>query len=528
VTADAGNADGADDSGCKDAAAGRAVSHHELAVHLFAPTGGPNGEAAYGCLLGVWDACRHRLGMDHPIMAVGLPAVPPPDLAAFTLGKPAEADAADATETAVAACERPGPGAVQAILRRHHDIACLSAILAPPAHDGLGWAELDRMWSQAAGGTPSSALLGAARLYLARLSDPAPQRVEPAPELARAVAAGLPGGHAADEDWAKRGAATASGFAVWEPAASPDDRLERRLVVVASADGDARLSAWVWSRGTTELTPFARYLLHAAKVRYQLRVWGRGRAVRELRAQVDATTGMLAGLLGSRAPSAEHLHRLWAGQADLVRVSTALAEMGRSIEIARWNMREALASEVPTLAQALGQAAPAAQAAQALRGAARGVFGDDDTLADWFARQLGDDKVFVDAAAQRAREIGDLAIRALPARGPTGPPHAGAYEPLPGPERTDLLYALAEIFTTDGAAALVLDHVGLPRHHRHALGPAAPLFAWSQMLRAMDDGAVPTPHRSLIEAALRIFPHHPVFLRLARHYQPTDTGGPQR
>lgn len=70
-------------------------------------------------------------------------------------------------------------------------------------------------------------------------------------------------------------------FAVWE-ASEPgsgqvarDDRVDRRIVVVAERHRDAELSAWTWTRGDGRPTPFTRYLLHAAKLRYELRVLGR-------------------------------------------------------------------------------------------------------------------------------------------------------------------------------------------------------------------------------------------------------------
>src|SRR5262249_42099509 len=120
--------------------------------------------------------------------------------------------------------------------------------------------------------------------------------------------------------WWTRAATTAAGFAVWEASPLVDSRVLRRIVVLGPADRDPELSAWVWSTGDPAAPPFARYLLHAAKLRHQVRVWNQGRELARLRgriadsvARLRAVTGEAAGGAVSRGepstaprPGAEH------------------------------------------------------------------------------------------------------------------------------------------------------------------------------------------------------------------------------
>jgi hypothetical protein len=503
------------------------ISNRELVVHLFAPIAGPGAEDAYRYLCRVWEGCRRELGMDQPIPATECAATPPGGAAVAQAGSSAT----------LAACRRPGPGVFQAVLRRHHDVVCLAAALAPPAArgttagGGTSWAELDRRWSQTAGPAPQ-ALVGAARLHLARLADPDPQRVDADADLARTFAADLPA-DVLTEGWETRGAATTSGFAVWEVADVPEDRLERRVVVVAPAGAGPRLSAWVWSRGTAEITPFGRYLLHAAKIRYLLRVWDGGRVARELRPRLDETADELTRLLDTdgagrgreaeraaadgaeEADGADDLTaRLRAGEARLTGVSTRLGQMRLSAEIARGNMDETLRCGGP-------------------REGATGLFADDAGLVDWFIGQLADDRAYLEESLERARRtlviadaqggrqgviraagVGDAASAAA-GRVADGFPYDVS---ITDGDRRTLLDALANAFGSDGAAAPILDRIGLEPRFRHSFRTGTPLDAWRQMLADMCNGRLDAPHRRLIEAGLHEFPFNQTFRDLARRY----------
>lgn len=364
------------------------LESNALLVHLFVAVDGKHRDADHEYLRQVWRACGAVLGMTEPIAITGLPVEPE-----------AGWDGSAGSSGVVAARTRPGSGVQQAVLRREHDTFCLAVMREPAPDDGASWAELDRQWSRAideqAMGQPPTGVIGVARLFLARLVDPAVTST-PDAALTEAVRARCPA-HANAGTWWQRGVGVGEGFAVWEASARDDGRVERRIVVVAAANCDAELSAWTWTRGDQEMTPFARYLLHTAKLRYQLRVWRDGQGFRPLRRETDHTVGTLLGMVVTSAQRMRSLSQaellnasaqlvsLQARELGLVQRSSSLREMRRTVDIAASN-------------------------AMALTGGAQveGLFAADRALAGWFAQQLDDDTTYLEAARERAKEIGGL------------------------------------------------------------------------------------------------------------------------
>lgn len=192
----------------------------QFVVHLYAPL-----EAA-PALREIWAGCRHAFGLTEPVL--GLP-VDVPALGAFPAG----------AEIPIAAASHPDADR-QAVLRVHHDLLNLSVALAGD------WTAGDARWTTLTA-RHADAMLGEARLYLAH-----------------------GGGVRPESDWL--GPVTIpGGLRIWERGGEPDDRRIRRFLV--AFDDDPTASAFTWSRGTPEIPPFARYLLHAAKMRYELGVW---------------------------------------------------------------------------------------------------------------------------------------------------------------------------------------------------------------------------------------------------------------
>ncbi|GGV00575.1 hypothetical protein GCM10010182_17330 [Actinomadura cremea] len=324
----------------------------ELVVHLFAPADGPRAPHALRALRDLWGGARHLFRMGDPIPGTGLPRDLPDDLAATTA-------AGASGERPLAAQENPDDD-YQAVFRRHHDAFVLSVALAPrlggtggPA-EAPGWPDLDRWWSALAVGRTGD-LLGEARAYLAT-----------GPGLAAAsgdtVAARLVP-HLPDAGTRRPrgpGAAVRERVGVWDVSAGDDDRARRDLLVTGGPDDEGELSALVWSAGPPAVPPLGRYLLHAAKLRYELRVWNRDGRVRELLAAVG--DGTVAGAR-ARAAVAE------------------LRALRRTVEIADANMGRALD-------------APAA-----------GPFADDRDLARWLLDSLDDASAYLEAAADRADHL---------------------------------------------------------------------------------------------------------------------------
>jgi hypothetical protein len=374
------------------------LAKQALAVYVFFPAVGPDREHAYVRLRGLWSACGDRLGMSEPIAALELPAELP--ASPVPAGDPRP----------LAARKRPGPGICQALVLRTHDVVTLLVLQAPQPSSGMSWQQLDQLWSAVAADAPPGAVLGDALLYLAVLTDApdtgaagGPGQGDAAGAAGRdivssaepSVRAALPASPDAREQWWRRGSQTQQGFALWEASAALDSRLERKIAVIAGQKQEADLDHWVWTRGDAALPPFGRYLLHTAKVRYELRVHA-GQQVRELRNDADAEVSNLLHLLAAEnepggVPESEEgliaastrLLQVQAGSAGLVTAVTRLREMRRTVQIAGANMAAALG---PSSAET-------------------GLLADDRALADWFAQQLDDDLVYLEAARERTRDV---------------------------------------------------------------------------------------------------------------------------
>ena len=371
-----------------------------LAVYVFFPAAGPGRDQAYAHLLGIWSACKDRLGMYESIpsleLAAELPASPAP------AGNPGP----------LAARQRPGAAIEQALVLRAHDVFSLVVMLAPEPSSGIGWQQLDQRWSAVAGDASPGVVLGEARLYLALLNCDHDTRAASrsrnrsargisesrhiVTSAARIVHAVMPASPDAQERWWCRGSTTRRGFALWEASSPEDSRSERRIAVIAAEERETALDEWVWTRGNAVLPPFGRYLLHVAKVRYELRVHAGGQEVRQLRNRADAQVDDLLGLLAredepgsvpesdqSLIAASTRLLAVQAGSAGLVQAVTRLREMRRTVQIATANMAAALG---PGSAEA-------------------GPLADDRALADWFAQQLDDDALYLEAARERTRDV---------------------------------------------------------------------------------------------------------------------------
>ncbi|MFJ4621028.1 CATRA conflict system CASPASE/TPR repeat-associated protein [Streptomyces sp. NPDC088812] len=407
-----------------------------LVVHLYAPAEGPGAPAAHRALHALWNGCRLLFGMTEPIAGTGLPPVPPADLGALPLG----------AERALAAQERPGTDC-QAVLRLHQDVLNLSVSLAadrpagrtgPPTgltgftgftgptgpargEEGERWRAPNRAWS-ALTDRHAPHLLGQARLYLARV--PSAEEVRTcAPPLYARLHRLLPAEAVRASPAWRRGTPHTSGLALWETGDDTDGRALRRFLVAVAPDADRAASAWLWSRGDTALPPFARYLLHAAKLRYQLRVWQRDNQARELRTALE-TLGAELRRLGAGDRATAELLRL--RRLDSLLFLNDLRALRRTVDIAADNLRRAVGLPRPA-----GPGTP---------------FADDADLARSFLERLDDDLAYLGLAADGAGEL--AAAHPAPAPGPVTPPPA----PLPGavPDHAMTNGATTDRATTDG------------------------------------------------------------------------------
>ncbi|MEV0168102.1 CATRA conflict system CASPASE/TPR repeat-associated protein [Nonomuraea fuscirosea] len=349
------------------------LTDQELVVHLFAPVDGPFAAEAYEQIREIWARCRDRLGTTLPISGTGLLTHLPETL---------QPNAADG---ALAAQEDPRIE-YQVIARRIHDVLNVSLVFALPLDNTLragraaermqnGWIEFDRWWDELSeGGT--NALLGEVRIYQAKYREEQPIAAQ-----ADAVRTELPSARQRS-GWMKQHYKHQS-FVLWETWSGDDGRPERRLAVVAPHNRDAELSAWTWSRGDVQLPPLARYLMHAAKLRHQVRVWDGGDLTRQVEREAERRMDRIQYLLrddpGPKLTA--DLRRLRADMANLTTISTNLGIMRRTVEIAVDNMTRSLHEPLPA----------------------------DLKLAEWFLKELDDASHYLNLTLSRAKGIQEIA-----------------------------------------------------------------------------------------------------------------------
>ncbi|GHJ48093.1 hypothetical protein Cs7R123_54350 [Catellatospora sp. TT07R-123] len=369
--------------------AARHIVDQQLVVHLYAPTDGPAAEAAYRRLHEVWAGCRHAFAMTEAIPGTGLPSHLPETLGELI-------GAGSGQERAVAGQEHRG-AVDQAVLRLHHDVLCLSVGLAPARPEtGTWWARTDLRWRELVGSAGPS-LLGQAMVYGARLDGPVSASAEEGQQArlllpARAEAA----------DWWQRGCLLPDGVAMWEITPQEDSRDLRRLLCAVPEPDDAQLSAWIWSDGGTAIPPLARYLLHAAKLRYLLRVWERDRHAGRGRVDLGALADRLRSLAKEPGPADAELLKSVLGQLDRLHqdglesamFGASLKELRLTAEIALSNMAKVVAAEsVPDHCD---------------------LVADDRAVGGWLLDQIGTDLRYLDLDSGRARQVADLGAAVAP------------------------------------------------------------------------------------------------------------------
>ncbi|MFF6947182.1 CATRA conflict system CASPASE/TPR repeat-associated protein [Streptomyces iakyrus] len=353
------------------------LTDRALVIHLFVALSGPRGAGAYAGLRSAWAAAGDGLDMTDVIAGVDLPVEVPEDIGALPSAGP------------VAARQAPGAGVRQALLSRRHDVLLCSVVLSPPAP--TDWERLDGVWESAVGPTDGWAM-GEVRLYTALHPSSADDGA-----LTTELRATLPG---AAQDRLTQRATVPGGIGVWETAARPDDRRERRMAVLAPVEHGPDLDAWAWSRGDPEPPPAARYLQHAAKLRYELRVHTESGTLTDLvdrvDTAVDAALGTLAAGTADTSPGHDgdgaaadrtRLAEVMGGTQGLTRSLTRRREMARTVEIADANMT-ALRGGWGTPQSADGD-----------------PFADDAELARWFRAELDHEVLYLEATRERARDV---------------------------------------------------------------------------------------------------------------------------
>jgi hypothetical protein len=291
--------------------------------------------------------------------------------------------------TVLGHARRPTDGGelYQAAISSSGDAACLTVLLAPN-DDARHWASIEAELARVDPASPPTDL-GSARIYLG-LVDGAVDRAT-ADALAPVLAAEVP--DPGDGAWARRPSLTANGFLLWE--APPTRRHERRLVLVGPAAAEAELDAFSWSPGKGRLGPFVQYLLDAAKLRQQRRIYlASGPAIRHLRQGTDdAVDRLLALHRTARVAAADlvnadvELTHLQVNATGVITTHARLRKVARNADAVLGNLRR-LAPPAP--------------------GWKEGPLADDQALGEALREQASDDITELEIARDQAERVSAL------------------------------------------------------------------------------------------------------------------------
>jgi len=377
-----------------------------LLAHAFLAAG-PSPDAGWSHLQSLWHSITRRLRLDQPIPSLAVAADLPLDCAVPGAGI-----------GLLAAAERRTAEVWQACAWADHGLLCLSVMMAPPRDTpcGRAWTELEEAWEKVTAGSAAGVVLGEARVFLSLLSAP---HGDPRPgagvsgQALSLVRAATPA--PAADGWWQHWDTVQLGLSgdqpgealIWEIGPDTgDDRRVRRLAALAPASAERELDHFLWTRGDGQPTSLTRHLGHAARLRYQVRVYDGGRASRSIRDELSSLIADLSGGAGHWPEPIQYLVdrdwfsvRLQRLHAELITLRVRLSGMRQAVDVIGENMRMAL--ELPQTRAAVGP------------------LSEDRALAASFGRQLDDGVVLVDAAIEAARSArplvsGDGQVPVLP------------------------------------------------------------------------------------------------------------------
>ncbi|MEU7575827.1 CATRA conflict system CASPASE/TPR repeat-associated protein [Micromonospora sp. NPDC049240] len=302
----------------------------------------------------------------------------------------------------LAAKQRIVPGALyEALAYRRGDIVWVSVHLAPN-DDEVGWQELSDRW-EAAAPAVSGAELSTTTIYSGLSGESGVDRVEKrtgAPgRSARRLRRQVPG-PSADPDWTPSWCHVADRLLLSDLPADASYGQRRHLLLAARTDEQV-LDRFAWLSDGRSLPPLTRYLLYVAELQHQQDVLGAAvPRLREAVARTESACATLVDLLDSTEPSKRQLR---AAALDLTVVQ---AQQGGLTSA--WADASTMAGTVRGIGNNME-----AVLVRDLRCRAGEPWERDRECAAWLSEQIRIELTYLDAAGQRAEQIGRLAAAVI-------------------------------------------------------------------------------------------------------------------
>lgn len=349
-----------------------AVRRPALLTHAFWTVSSTEGLAVR------WKAAEAR-GIARPI--AGLPA---------GLDEPDPHERPDRLRLLGARTAEPGVQLHQMLAYQVHEVVGLATLRAPN-RDNVSWLDLH----ETSVPVPGDERFAGATVYLGLLRESAgPVKPAAAAALGRRLKPLLP--PPGDGGWNRTACGFHDGIIVWElpEPDCPDGSVCRRILVVAPESQEEALDRLSWSGEGPMLPPLTRYLLHAARIRYQQEVLIRDLpGLRRLLNDVeDSTSALLTQLRPGNTKGeeriddlirrADRLTEVQTRQAGLIDSLARIRTMARTVQIARRNLGSAL--DPPRF------------------DVAGGPLDADRQLADTTTEQLHAEEIYLQAALDRA------------------------------------------------------------------------------------------------------------------------------
>jgi nucleoside phosphorylase len=462
-----------------------------MLAHVFLAAPGSDARTAWKRLRSLWHRVTHQFGLDSPILML-----------TDNQHLPLEPARSDSGPVVLAAAESSKSEVWQALAWADHDVLCLTAMIAPPRDQDCAsaWADLERAWEEATADLAPNGVLGEARIFLALLGRP-PSVGRPTGDTAHAdvlglVRAAVPepshGGWWRHWDTVQLPLrdAGSGGVLVWEIGPeSGNAGVLRRLVAVAPAEFERQVDQLLWTSGDGTPTPLSRHLMHAARLRYQLRVFDDGSSSRRLRDELGLDVDDPPGAAADRGRLSARLEQ---AEGSAVTLTARLGAMRDSVAIIDENLRQALS--LPTGTPAVGP----------LTG--------DLALASWFGVRLGDEISRLEAAVTQARSARDfLAEEGLASVSPLGRPRPAVLDAASPQHRDRLEAQWVVVFTAiEAEYTAVREHLAGPiRNHEergtlYELG-SLPDVRGSWQVAITQTGPGNTPAGVQLERAIPVF-----------------------